>query len=133
MSAKKMKVLVVEDRENVRKSYVNLLSESGYDVLEAGQEQEALKIIKNQRPDLILLDLLLPEVNGFEVLARLKNDQQMRQIPVLVLSVLNGEAHIQKILSSGAADYVVKGSDSPEELILKIRKLLKKIKPVPGG
>jgi len=75
----------------------------------------------------------LPEVDGFEVLAKLRADRQMRQIPVLVLSALNGEAHIQKILSSGAADYVVKGSHSPKELILKIRKLLKKIKPVPGG
>lgn len=133
MSEEKLKVLVVEDRENVRKSYVDLLSEAGYDVLEAEQGEKALKIIKNRRPDLILLELLLPGIDGFAILAKLRADRQMRQIPVLVLSVLDGEAHIQKILSSGAADYVVKGSHSPEELILKIRKLLKKIKPVPGG
>ena len=133
MSKMRAKILIIEDFEEVRKSYVDLLTHEGYDILEARQGEEALKIIKNRRPDLILLDLLLPEVDGFEVLAKLRADRQMRQIPVLVLSALNGEAHIQKILSSGAADYVVKGSHSPKELILKIRKLLKKIKPVPGG
>jgi len=133
VSKERAKILIIEDFEKVRKSYVDLLTHEEYDILEARQGEEALKIIKNQRPDLILLDLLLPEVAGFEILAKLRADRQMRQIPVLVLSALNGEAHIQKILSSGAVDYVVKGSHSPEELILKIRKLLKKIKPVPGG
>lgn len=124
MSEEKPKILVVEDSENVRRSYVDLLSNAGYEVLEAGEGEKALEIIKNQRPDLILLDLLLPEVDGFETLARLKDDQQMRHIPVLVLSALDGKVHIEKILKSGARDYVVKGSHSPEELIGKIQKLL---------
>jgi hypothetical protein len=63
---KRAKILIIEDSENVRKSYGDLLTHEGYDTLEAGQGEEALKIIKNRRPDLILLDLLLPEVDGEE-------------------------------------------------------------------
>jgi CheY-like chemotaxis protein len=124
VSEEKAKVLIVEDSENVRKSYVDLLSGAGYEVLEAAEGKKALEIIKNQRPDLILLDLLLPEVNGFQILTKLKAHQQMRQIPVLVLSALDGKAHIQRILKSGVADYVVKGSHSPEELLHKIQRFL---------
>ena len=94
MSEEKAKVLIVEDSENVRKSYVDLLSGAGYEVLQAAEGREALEIIKNQRPDLILLDLLLPEVNGFQILAKLKVHQQMRQIPVLVLSALDGSLQV---------------------------------------
>ena len=116
------KILIIEDFENVRNSYADLLTPEGYDVLEAGQGEEALKIIKDGRPDLILLDLLLPEVDGFGVLGKLRADRQMRQIPVLVLSALNGEAHIEKITFLSLA---------PSTSLSMI--YLKKTNPVSGG
>lgn len=116
------KILIIEDFENVRNSYADLLTPEGYDVLEAGQGEEALKIIKDGRPDLILLDLLLPEVDGFGVLGKLRADRQMRKIPVLVLSALNGEAHIEKITFLSLA---------PSTSLSMI--YLKKTNPVSGG
>ena len=122
MSKERAKILIIEDFENVRKSYAHLLTPDGYDVLEARQGEQGLKIIKDRRPDLILLDLLLPEVDGFEVLGKLKADRQMREIPVLVLSALNGEAHIEKITFLSLA---------PSASLFMI--YLKKTNPVPGG
>ena len=80
--------------------------------------------MRSQNPNLILLDLLLPEMSGFEVLKKIKADPRIKDIPVIVLSALDGESHIQKILESGAADYIVKLSHSPKEIISKIRKYL---------
>lgn len=121
---KKETILVVEDSEEARRGYCDILIHEGYKVLEAQDGKEALDILKSQHTDLVILDLLLPGMSGSEVLEKIKADQGTKDIPIIVLSALNGKAHIQKILDSGAAHYVVKLSHSPKEIISMIRKHL---------
>ena len=80
--------------------------------------------MKDQSPNLVLLDLLLPEMSGVDVLRQIKADPRTKDIPVIVLSALNGQSHIQRILESGAVDYIVKLSHPSKEIISKIRKYL---------
>ena len=124
MSKKKETILVIEDSDETRKGYCDILIHEGYNVLETQDGREPLNIMRSQNPNLILLDLLLPEMSGFEVPKKIKADPRIKDIPVIVLSALDGESHIQKILESGAADYIVKLSHSPKEIISKIRKYL---------
>lgn len=123
-SKKKKTILVIEDSDEVRRGYCDILIHEGYSVLEAQNGREALNIMRSQHPNLVLLDLLLPEMSGFDVLKKVKADSLIKDIPVIVVSALNGESHIRKILESGAADYIVKLSRSPKEIISKIRKHL---------
>ena len=124
MSRKKETSLVIDDSDEARRGYCDILVHEGYKVLEAQDGREALNIMKDQSPNLVLLDLLLPEMSGVDVLRQIKADPRTKDIPVIVLSALNGQSHIQRILESGAVDYIVKLSHPSKEIISKIRKYL---------
>lgn len=124
----KPKILIVEDESFLRKVIAQECRENGYLVEEAIDGEEALKKVKEENFDLILLDLLLPGMDGFQVLSQLKKDPQLSKIPVLILSNLGQKEEIEKGLSLGAEDYLVKAHVVPSEIIGRIERILEKWK-----
>ncbi len=102
------KILVVDDEKNIRLVVGKSLEKAGYDVEYAVDGVEAVDKANNISPDLILLDLRLPKMNGFLVLEALKSDAATEDIPVIILSALSEEDDVQKAISSGAEDFLVK-------------------------
>lgn len=117
-------LLVVEDDPVYRTMTVHMLSKAGFRVLEARDGEEALHLATDRHPDLILLDLKIPKVVGFQVLLRLKENLVTMDIPVLVLSALRRDEEFQQALQYGAAEYLVKSPMSYPELIERIDELL---------
>ncbi len=125
-------VLAVEDEEDIREVVRYNLVKEGYRVSEAETGEEALKAARSDRPDLILLDLMLPGVDGLEVCRRLKRDPSTEGIPVVMLTAKGEESDIVAGLELGADDYITKPF-SPKVLIARVRAVLRrKSREVPG-
>ena len=118
------KILLIEDEEFLRRIFKSRLAGAGYDVADVGSAEAGLEWLKSTQPDLIILDLYLPKMDGFEFLAHLKANPTRRETPVLILSGLGQEADIRRGLELGAQEYVVKTKVSPQDLLAKIRKML---------
>ncbi|MGC9031418.1 MAG: response regulator transcription factor [Minisyncoccia bacterium] len=121
-----VKILVVEDDRFLRELIVRKLSEEGFDVITAVNGEEGLKTLKEKKPDLVLLDLILPGIDGFEVLKRLKEEDIVPSLPVIILSNLGQREDIEKGLNLGAKDYLIKAHFTPDEIIKKIKSLISK-------
>jgi DNA-binding response OmpR family regulator len=119
------KILIIEDDRFLRELIARKLKNEGYEVLEAVDGEEGLKRIKEEKPDLILLDLILPGIDGFEVLAKAKEDPDTAQIPVIILSNLGQREEIERGLKLGAIDYLIKAHFTPGEIIEKIKNIIK--------
>ncbi len=119
------KILIIEDDEFLSKMYATKLDLDGFSVSEASNGLLGLKIIQKDKPDLVLLDLNLPELDGFEVLRRMKEDTDTKDIPVLVLTNYAQKDNIDKCLNLGAVDYLIKAHFVPAEVIAKIKNILK--------
>ncbi len=117
-------ILVVEDDKFLRELLVRKLKTVGFKISTAADGQEALRKIREELPQLILLDLVLPGVDGFDVLKQIKDDSQTNKIPVIILSNLGQREEVQKGLQLGASDYLVKAHFTPDEIIKKIEKIL---------
>lgn len=113
-------ILIVEDEAFLAKALQDNLQAVGYASSVVFDGEEALERIKTERPDLILLDLLLPKRDGFFVLAKLKENPEWAKIPVVILSNLGGDADIKRALELGADDYLVKSQHSIDEVMNKI-------------
>ena len=120
----KAKILIVDDEEILRRIYSDRLSFEGFEVETAADGEEALNKIKAAAPNLILLDILMPKLNGLQVLEQLNTNPQLKQIPVIVLSNVANDENIKKALSLGAKDYLLKTNFSPNEIISKIKALI---------
>jgi CheY-like chemotaxis protein len=107
-----VKILLVEDSKPVRMENEAALHKAGYEVIHAEDGETALEMARTQRPDLILLDLILPKISGPEVLRTLKDDKRTADIPVVVLSGLT-ERNRQKLMEAGAEEYLEKNSLHP--------------------
>jgi DNA-binding response OmpR family regulator len=118
------KILIVEDDKFLRELIAKKLKNEGFDVVEAVNGEEGLKKIKEERPDLVLLDLILPGIDGFEVLARVKEDPNLAQIPVIILSNLGQREEVERGLKLGARDYLIKAHFTPGEIVEKIKNIL---------
>jgi CheY-like chemotaxis protein len=108
-----MKILLIEDSKFQRVANERVLVRAGYSVIQAGDGEEGLRVARENIPDLILLDMMLPKVSGLDVLRALKGDMLVKHIPVVVLSGL-GQANGIKLMSEGAAAFVVKSEKSFE-------------------
>ncbi len=117
-------VLVVEDDKFLRELISQKLVKEGYNISQAVDGEEGLKKIKEEKPDLVLLDLILPGIDGFEVLVRAKEEQEVAKIPVIILSNLGQKEDIEKGIKLGAVDYLVKAHFTPGEIIEKIKRIL---------
>ena len=118
-------ILIIEDDKFLRELFVRKLIKEGFKVSEAIDGEEGLKKIKEEKPDLVLLDLILPGIDGFEILSRLKEESILSTIPVIILSNLGQREEIEKGLKLGAKDYLVKALFTPGEIIDKIKTHLK--------
>ncbi|MBS3820011.1 response regulator [bacterium] len=117
------KILVIEDEAIIIKSVSYFLISDGYDVDFAMNAKEGLKKAGEEKPDLIILDIIMPGMNGYQVLTQLKKDKRLSHIPVIVLSALSREADILEGLEKGADDYITKPF-SPEIIVSKVKKFL---------
>ncbi len=122
-------ILIVDDEEDIRELIaVNLLREEKYQLLEAADGLEAYKIAKKERPDIIILDLMLPEMDGLSVYAKLRENPRTAVIPVIMLTARGRLEEKIEGLELGADDYLTKPF-SPKELILRVRNLLRRSNP----
>jgi DNA-binding response OmpR family regulator len=117
-------ILICDDQRGFRKIYRDVLEKDGYGVLEATTGEEAWEAIIEKKPDLVLLDLGLPVLDGFQVLEKIRRSNQTLDIPVIIFSVLGEPRDVQKALQMGANDYTVKGFYTPRQVLSKIRDLL---------
>ena len=120
-----VKILIIEDDKFLRELILRKLSDEGFDIVEAVDGEEGIKKVKAEKPDLILLDLILPGIDGFEVLSKTKEDPNSASIPVIILSNLGQKEEVEKGLKLGAIDYLIKAHFTPGEIIEKIKTILK--------
>ena len=120
MGDKKAKILFVDDDNFLRKVYKAELSEQGYDVILAADGEEGLEKARISDPDLVILDMIMPKKNGFEVLTELQNNPATQNIPVIILSNLGQEDDVKKGLDLGAVDYLVKDNITLTTIVEKV-------------
>jgi DNA-binding response OmpR family regulator len=118
-------ILIIEDDKFLRELITQKLIKEGYETSEAIDGEEGIKKIKEEKPSLILLDLILPGIDGFEVLSQTKEDPAISSIPVIILSNLGQKEDIERGLKLGAVDYLIKAHFTPGEIIEKIKNILK--------
>lgn len=128
MVKNKFKILVAEDDQFLTKVYQAKLTKEGFEVITAMDGEQALKKIQETKPDLVILDLLMPKKNGFEVLEDLRMSDDLKKTAVLILSNLGQQSDIKKGKDLGALDFLVKSNLSINEVVSAIKETLIKIK-----
>ena len=121
-------ILVAEDDLTLRDMYQARLEAGGYRVLLAANGEEALKILEQEKPDMLLLDIMMPKINGLDVLEKMKKNPTTKDVPVIILTVLIQDQTRVKGLMSGADDYLIKSETMPGEVVKKIEEVLAKSK-----
>jgi len=125
----KGRILIVEDQAGFRRIYEDLLTHEGYEVLVAEDGAKGWRLSQEGKPDLVLLDLGLPLMDGFEVLHNMRSHEATKDVPVLIFSVMGEQRDIDKAMGMGANDFTIKGYYSPRQILDKVRAL---IPPVEG-
>lgn len=118
--------MIVEDDNFLIKAYQIKFEREGFSVFIALDGEEGLEIVKKEKPTLIVLDLMLPKMNGFEFLKKIKSEEDLKNIPVIALSNLGQRADQEKAFSLGAAEYFIKTEHTLEDIVDKISKYIKK-------
>jgi DNA-binding response OmpR family regulator len=118
------KILIVEDDNLLSKMYSSIFSSNNYQVDTAANGQEGLDKARANNPDLILLDIMMPKLNGMEVLQKLKGDPALKAIPVVILTNLAGDNDVQAALQLGAVRYIIKSELKPKEVEEIVRGIL---------
>lgn len=123
---KKRSILLVEDDEFLAELYATKLNLENFTVTLAVDGEKGLKMIKETVPDLILLDIILPKMDGFEILKKIKTDKVLKKIPVILLTNLSQKDEVKKGLALGADDYLIKAHFMPSEVVKKIKQIIHK-------
>jgi DNA-binding response OmpR family regulator len=118
------KILFIEDDALIVKIYTARLTKDGYEVFTADNGEDGIKIALEKRPDLVVLDVMMPKVDGFGVLEKLRADANFTKVPILLYSNLAQEEELKRALAMGATEFIVKANISPTELVEKIKKYL---------
>lgn len=118
--------MIIEDEPLVARMYQKTLSNEGFKVTTAIGGQEGLARVKNDKPDFVLLDIMMPEPNGMQVLEKLKSDPDTKDIPIVMLTNLSGKHDAELALKKGADDYWVKKDIRPKGIEVKIKEILAK-------
>ncbi len=119
------KILVVEDDVFLREMITRKLLLEKFEVVPANDGEEGIEKAKKEKPDLVLLDLILPGIQGYEVLSKIKEDKATAKVPVIILSNLGQKEEVEKGLKMGAVDFLIKANFDPDEIVTKIKSLLK--------
>jgi DNA-binding response OmpR family regulator len=123
-----MKILIVEDEEILAKVLAEKFENNDFKISIASDGEAVLPMAKKFKPDIILLDIILPKLDGIEVLSQLKQDEDLKNIPVIMLSNLNDDEKIKEALSLGAVDYMTKIQHPINEVIDKVNRYILKAK-----
>ena len=126
MPKEKIKILLVEDDTFLLGMYATKFELDGFKVMTAGDGEKAVRAALKELPDVILLDIILPKLNGFEVLKQLKQEPTTAKIPIILLTNLSQKDEIEQGLKIGAVDYLIKAHFMPSEVVEKIKKVLRK-------
>jgi len=121
----KKKILIIEDEPSLQKSLMDYLELEGFETQGALDGERGVELAKNEKPDLILLDIILPKKDGYEVLDDLKKYEKTKNIPIILLTNLESQEDILKGIEKGAVSYLVKSDYRLEEVVNKIREALK--------
>jgi len=120
------KILFIEDESALQQTLGTVLKREGYEVVTALNGEIGLKLAKTQSPDLILLDLILPKMDGFVVLEKLREAPETKEMPVIILTNLERMEDVERALELGAATYLVKANYTLKEVVEKVRQALAK-------
>lgn len=121
----KKNILIVEDDNFVAEVYSTKLLEMGHEVRIAPNGEEGLAMLKEKAPDLILLDIIMPVMGGVEMLEKIKESEEWKNIPVILLTNVGEKESVQKVRNLGVQDYLIKSHFTPAEVIEKIKSILK--------
>ena len=128
MSEKKQKILMIEEDYFLRKIYKNKLTSIGFEFIEATNGEEGLNKLISEKPDIVLLDLILPKKNGFDVLIEIRKNKELKDTLVIILSVLSQKSDMKRGLDFGAQEYLVKSEMSLSGVVDKVKYWAGKIK-----
>jgi len=117
-------VLVIEDDKFLKELLVKKIAKEGFDVQNAVDAQSAFIVLEDRKPNIILCDLILPGVDGFEILHRIKSNPKTADIPVVILSNLGQAEDLEKAKSLGATDFMIKANFTLDEIVAKVRSLI---------
>jgi len=120
------KILFIEDEQTLQKTLSDVLIKEGYKVKTASDGEAGLALAKEFKPDLVLLDLILPKKDGFSVLKEMRADEELKYMPVIVLTNLEGTADVERVLELGATTYLVKANYDLSEVVARVKQALKK-------
>ncbi len=118
------KVLIVEDEAALQDALKQAFAAGGYEVSQAFDGEEGIKMVAESKPDIVLLDLILPKKHGFEVLQAMKADAAAKDIPVLVLTNLEESAEVMKAIELGARGYLIKANYALKEVLAKVKDII---------
>jgi len=118
------KVLIVEDDPLMSRMYQKIFTFEGYEVNMAGDGQEGLDKARSDKPTIILMDIMMPKMNGLEALEKLKADPETKTIPVIMLTNLAGQQDAENALSKGAIKYIVKSEYEPKQVTNMVKEIL---------
>ncbi|MDO8514416.1 MAG: response regulator [bacterium] len=124
--AKKKKILLLEDEKVLGEILLNKLLTSGYDTSWETDGESGIQKMRTMKPDLLLLDIVMPKKDGYEVLEEMRKDEELKNIPTIVISNSGQPVEISRILELGAKDYIIKAQFNPDEVLEKIQKFLGK-------
>lgn len=124
----KINILIVEDDSFLSDMYLVKFNQQGFNTEVAINGEEGLKKAKELKPDVILLDVVLPKMDGFEVLKTIKNDPSLQKTIVILLTNLGQQGDMEKGLSMGADEYIIKAHYTPSAVVTKVKEVLKKHK-----
>ncbi|MDO9231330.1 MAG: response regulator [bacterium] len=119
------KILIIEDEETLQKALAQYLEEENFEVFGAMDGEKGIAMVKKEKPDLVLLDIILPKKDGFQVLEEIKQNEDTKNIPVILLTNLESIDDIQKAFDKGATTYLVKSEYKLEDIVKKINETLK--------
>lgn len=118
------KILIIEDEEILLNLLKKKISEEGFEVHIAKDGEAGLKIMKELKPDLVVLDIVMPKMGGFEVMEEMRKDKELKEIPVIIVSNSGQPVEINKAQELGARDWLIKTEFDPQEVVEKVRKQL---------
>jgi len=117
------KILIADDNENIRDALTYLLEDEGYDLLLAKDGADTLRKVRGRRPDILFLDIMMPEMNGYDVCRTIKNDPQLKSTYIIMLTAKGQVAEQERGKEVGADEYIVKPF-SPMEILAKVKQIL---------
>ncbi len=118
------KILIVEDDPLMQRMYQKAFSFDGYEVVVAGDGVEGIDKARSEKPTAVLLDVMMPKMNGLDALAKMKSDPDLRKLPIIMLTNLAGSADAEKALELGAVKYIVKSEQEPKEVVKMVKEIV---------